>query len=324
MVLHKDSYIGLNDGHKMPVLGFGTYAPEKFPKNMAEEGVKVAIDVGYRHIDCAFIYGNEVEVGRAIRAKISDGTVKREQLFYTGKLWSTFQAPERVRPALEKSLKDLQLDYMDLFIIHNPIEFKPGDDPMPMGEDGKPIFHNTDLRDTWKALEECKDSGLVRSIGVSNFNHKQLELILNMPGLKYKPVCNQVECHIYLNQSKLLEFCKSKDIVLVAYGVLGSTRDENWIDQTTPILLENPVLNAIAKKHNCSPAHVAMRYQLQRGVVALAKSFTPARIKDNFKVFDIQLDDEDMKNIDGINRNLRYVDITVWSDHPKYPFHEEY
>ncbi|CAN2390828.1 aldo-keto reductase family 1, partial [Pristimantis euphronides] len=125
-------------------------------------------------------------------------------------------------------MKDLQLDYMDLFIIHTPVGFKPGDDPGPKDENWKPIFHNTDLLATWKALEACKDAGLVRSIGVSNFNRRQLEWILSMPGLKYKPVCNQVECHIYLNQSKLLEFCKSHDIVVVGYSVLGSSRVEGW------------------------------------------------------------------------------------------------
>ncbi|OCT58165.1 aldo-keto reductase family 1 member C15 [Xenopus laevis] len=324
MALHKDSYVELNDGHKMPVLGFGTYAPEKFPKSLAEQGTKMAIEVGYRHIDCAFFYGNEREVGRAIRAKIADGTVKRGELFYTGKLWSTFHTPERVRLCLEKSLKDLQLDYMDLFLIHTPIEFHPGDDPLPKDKHGRYIYHNTDIRETWKALEECKDSGLVRSIGVSNFNHKQLELILNMPGLKYKPVCNQVECHIYLNQSKLLEFCKSKDIVLVGFSVLGSSRDESWIDPKIPVILEDPALNTIAQKHNRTPAQVAMRFLLQRGVVVLAKSFTPARIQQNFQVFQFQLDAEDMENLDKINRNLRYDYTPMWSDHPKYPFHEEY
>ncbi|KAG8429160.1 hypothetical protein GDO86_018170 [Hymenochirus boettgeri] len=228
MELDRDSCVLLNDSYKMPVIGFGTYAPEKFPKNLAKEGTKVAIEVGYRHIDCAYIYDREVEVGRAIQEKITDGTVKREEIFYTGKLPSTFHPPERVRLALEKSLKDLQLDYMDLFLIHSPLGFKPGDNLFPVDENGKLIYANTDLRDTWKAMEKCKDAGLVRSIGVSNFNRRQLELILNMPGLKYKPVCNQVECHIYLNQSKLLEFCKSKDIVLVGYSVLGSSRGEEW------------------------------------------------------------------------------------------------
>ncbi|XP_056373669.1 aldo-keto reductase family 1 member C1-like [Hyla sarda] len=324
MALKPDSYVVLNDGHKMPVIGFGTYAPETYTKEQAGESTKVAIEAGYRHIDCAFLYGNEVQVGQAIRSKIADGTVKREDIFYTGKLWSTFHTPERVRPALEHSLKDLQLDYMDLFIIHTPVEFQPGDNLMPTDENGKLMFHNTDVRDTWKAMEACKDAGLVRSIGVSNFNRRQLELILNMPGLKYKPVCNQVECHIFLNQSKLLEFCKSNDIVLVGYSVLGSSRVEGWIDQNSPKVLEDPVLNTIAKKVNRSPAQVAMRYLLQRGIVILAKSFTSERIRQNFQIFDFELSDEDMKSLDGVNRNLRYLDIEVWKDHPKYPFHDEY
>ncbi|XP_075066569.1 aldo-keto reductase family 1 member C1-like [Mixophyes fleayi] len=324
MALKKDSYVVLNDGHKMPVIGFGTYAPEKFPKSLAEEGVKVALEVGYRHIDCAFIYGNEVEVGRGIREKIADGTVKREDVFYTGKLWSNSHTPERVRPALEKSLKDLQLDYIDLFIIHNPVEMKPGDNPLPVDENGKLIFHNTDIRDTWKALEECKDAGLVKSIGVSNFNKRQIELILNNPNLKHKPVCNQVECHIYLNQSKLLAFLKSHDIVLVGYSVLGSSRDEKWIDQSSPVVLEDPVLNAIAEKHSRTSAQVAMRYLLQKGIVVLAKSFNPARIKQNLQVFDFQLSAEEMKTLDGLNKNLRYLITGQWQDHPKYPFNDEY
>ncbi|XP_073423566.1 prostaglandin-E(2) 9-reductase-like [Dendrobates tinctorius] len=323
MALTKHSRITLNDGHKIPVVGLGTYAPQEFPKSMVEESVKIALEVGYQHIDSAFVYCNEVEVGRAINAKIADGTVKREDVFCTTKLWSTYQSPELVRPALEKSLKNLGLNYLDLFLIHTPVELKPGDDLLPTDENGKVIYHNTDIRDTWKAMEDCKQSGLVRSIGVSNFNHKQLELILNMPGLRYKPVCNQVECHIYMNQSKLLEFCKSHNIVLVAFGVLGSTRDVNWIDQTAPFLLEDPVLNAIAKKHGRTPAQVAMRHLLQRGIVVLAKSFNPERIKQNLEVFKFQLSEEEMKPLNELNQNRRYVDHK-WKDHPKFPFHEEY
>ncbi|KAM4676570.1 aldo-keto reductase family 1 member C3-like isoform 2-T2 [Discoglossus pictus] len=280
----EEPYIVMNDGYKIPVIGFGTFAPEKFPKGLAEDATKIAIDVGYRHIDCARMYGNEKEVGRAIKAKIEDGTVKREDLFYTGKLWSTYHTPELVRHAMEKSLNDLQMDYLDLFIIHTPIEFKPGDDLFPVDANGDVIYHNTDIRDTWEALEKCKDAGLIRSIGVSNFNRRQLELILHKPGLKYKPVCNQVECHVYLNQEKLLQFCKSYNIVLVAFSALGSSRDETWIDQNSPVLLEDPVLAAIAQKHNRTIAQVAVRYLLQRGIVVLAKSFNPTRINQNFQV----------------------------------------
>ncbi|XP_073423580.1 aldo-keto reductase family 1 member C1-like [Dendrobates tinctorius] len=324
MALKPDSYVVLNDGNKMPVIGFGTAADmAKYTNEQAGESTKVAIDVGYRHIDGALIYGNEVEVGQAIRSKIADGTVKREDMFYTGKLWNNNHTPERVRLGLEKSLKDLQLDYMDLFLIHTPVEFKPGDDLFPKDENGKLVFHNTDIRETWKAMEACRDAGLVRSIGVSNFNRRQLELILNMPGLKYKPVCNQVECNIFLNQSKLLEFCKSRDIVLVGFSVLGSRR-EGWIDQNSPKVLEDPVLNTVAKKLSRSPAQVALRYLLQRGCVVLVKSFSPERIKENFQVFDFDLSDEDMKSLDGVNKNLRYMIIDFWRESPKYPYDDEF
>ncbi|XP_075131496.1 aldo-keto reductase family 1 member C15-like isoform X2 [Leptodactylus fuscus] len=298
MDLCAESCLVMNDGNKIPVLGFGTYAPEKFSKILAEEATKVAIEVGYRHIDCAYVYGNEADVGRAMREKMADGTVRREDLFYTGKLWGTFQTPDLVRPALERSLQKLQLEYMDLFIIHTPLEMK--------------------------AMERCKDAGLVKSIGVSNFNRRQIELILSKPGLKYKPVCNQVECHIYLNQRKLLDFCRSQGIVLVGYSVLGSSRDENWIDQSSPVVLEDPVLVTIAKRHNKTPAQVAIRFFLQLGVVVLAKSFNPKRIKENFQVFDFHLPPEDMKALEARNRNYRYVPAKQWKDHPKFPFADEY
>ncbi|XP_062067002.1 prostaglandin-E(2) 9-reductase-like isoform X2 [Lepus europaeus] len=279
----KHQRMALNDGHFIPVLGLGTYAPAEVPKSKAGEATKIAIDAGYRHIDAAYVYQNEVEVGLAIRSKIADGTVKREDIFYTSKLWSTFHRPELVRPSLEKSLKNLQLDYVDLYIIHLPVSMKPGEEIFPTDENGKVMLDMVDLCATWEAMEKCKDAGLAKSIGVSNFNRRQLEMILNKPGLKYKPVCNQVECHLYLNQSKLLEFCKSKDIVLVAYSALGSHRDPKWVDQSAPVLLEDPVVCDLAKKHKRTPAQIALRYQLQRGVVVLAKSFTEKRIKENMQ-----------------------------------------
>ncbi|XP_072510315.1 prostaglandin-E(2) 9-reductase-like [Notamacropus eugenii] len=285
---------------------------------------KVAIEVGFRHIDGASVYENEKEVGQAIQAKIADGTVKREDIFCTGKLASTCHCPELVRPALEETLKNLQLDYLDLYIIHFPVSLKPGKENMPTDENNKFIVDSVDLRDTWEAMEKCKDVGLVKSIGVSNFNRRQLEMILNKTGLKYKPVCNQVECHPYLNQSKLLEFCKSKDIILVAYSALGSHRDPGWVDEKSPFLLEDPVLGAIAKKHNRTPAQVALRYQIQRGVVVLAKSFNEKRLKENFEVFEFQLTPEDMKVIDCLNKNLRYLTHYQFQEYPNYPYNDEY
>ncbi|KAB0354106.1 hypothetical protein FD755_023201, partial [Muntiacus reevesi] len=305
----KGQRVKLNDGHFIPVLGFGTFAPPEVPKSEALEVTKFAIEAGFRHIDSAHLYQNEEQVGQAIRSKIANGTVKREDIFYTSKLWSTSLRPELVRPALEKSLNNLQLDYVDLYIIHFPVALKPGEALFPTDENGKAIFDSVDLCHTWEALEKCKDAGLTKSIGVSNFNHKQLEKILNKPGLKYKPVCNQVECHPYLNQSKLLDFCKSHDIVLVAYGALGSQRIKEWVNPNLPYLLEDPVLSAIAKKHKQTPALVALRYQIQRGVVVLAKSYNKKRIKENIQVFDFELTPEDMKAIDGLNSNIRYNEI---------------
>ncbi|ELR52017.1 Aldo-keto reductase family 1 member C4, partial [Bos mutus] len=203
-------------------------------KSEVEKAVMRAIDVGYCHINSAYIYQNEEEIGRAIQMKLADGTVKRGDLFYTTKLWNTFFHPELVQTCLESSLRKLQLSYVDLYLIHFPTALKPGEDPIPEDIHRNITFDTVDLCTTWEALEKCKDAGLTKSIGVSNFNHKQLEKILNKPGLKYKTVCNlllgnlRVECHPYLNQSKLLEFCKSKDILLIAYAPLGSDLRKKW------------------------------------------------------------------------------------------------
>ncbi|XP_075827198.1 estradiol 17 beta-dehydrogenase 5-like [Microtus pennsylvanicus] len=320
----KQQTVRLSDGHFIPVLGFGTYVPQGEPKTKVTEATKIAIDTGFRHIDSAFIYQNEEEIGLAIRSKIAEGTVKREDIFYTTKLWCTFHCPELVQLCLAQSLKKLQFHYVDLFLIHFPVSLKPGENYLPTDENGKYIFDTVDLCALWKAMEKCKDAGLAKSIGVSNFNRRQLEMILNMPGLKHNPVCNQVECHPYLNQRKLLDFCKSKDIVMVAYSALGSQREHIGANQNIPVLLDDPVLGSMAKKYKRTPALIALRYQLQRGIVVLAKSFTEKRIKENMQVFDFQLSLEDMKVIDGLNKNVRYQSFTIFEGQPGFPFSDEY
>ncbi|XP_044137403.1 aldo-keto reductase family 1 member D1-like [Bufo gargarizans] len=317
--------IPLNDGNSIPVLGLGTYSPPATtPKGTCLESVKLAIDIGYRHIDGAYVYYNENEVGEAIRTKIAEGKVKREDIFYCGKLWNTCHPPELVRPTLEKTLKTLGLDYVDLYIVELPMAFKPGDAIYPRDENGKYIYHKTDLCATWEALEECKEAGLVKSLGVSNFNRRQLELILNKPGLKYKPTTNQVECHPYFTQPKLLEFCRQHDIVIVGYSPIGTSRDASWVNVSSPPLLEDPTLVRIGKKYGKTSAQVALRFNAQRGVVVIPKSFNPKRMTENFKIFDFSLTDEEMKDIEALNKNIRYVELLMWSDHPEYPFKEEY
>uniref|UniRef100_A0A667YX62 Aldo-keto reductase family 1 member D1 n=2 Tax=Myripristis murdjan TaxID=586833 RepID=A0A667YX62_9TELE len=315
----------LSDGNKMPLIGLGTYGdPRTTPKGTACESVKVAIEAGYRHIDGALVYFNEHEVGQAIREKIADGTVKREDIFYCGKLWNTFHRPELVRPTLERTLKTLQLEFVDLYIVEMPTAFRPGDTFYPKDENGKYIYDETDLCATWEALEACKDAGLTKSLGVSNFNKRQLELILNKPGLKHKPVSNQVECHPYFTQPKLLEYCRQNDIVIVGYSPIGTSRDASWVNLTCPPLLEDELLASIAKKYNKSTAQVALRFNVQRGVVVIPKSFSPHRIKENFQIFDFSLSEAEMKAIEGLNKNIRFVELLMWADHPEYPFHDDY
>ncbi|XP_015141007.1 aldo-keto reductase family 1 member D1 isoform X1 [Gallus gallus] len=278
--------VPLSDGNSIPLLGLGTYAdPQKTPKGTCLESVKIAIDTGYRHIDGAFVYYNEHEVGQAIREKIAEGKIKREDIFYCG---------------------------------------KPGEAIYPRDENGKIIYHETNLCATWEAMEACKDAGLAKSIGVSNFNRRQLEMILNKPGLKHKPVSNQVECHPYFTQPKLLEFCRQHDIVIVGYSPLGTSRDETWVNVSSPPLLEDPVLNAIGKKYNKTAAQVALRFSIQRGVVVIPKSFNPQRIRENFQIFDFSLTEKEMKEIEALNKNVRYVELLMWRDHPEYPFNDEY
>uniref|UniRef100_A0AAY5EPN3 NADP-dependent oxidoreductase domain-containing protein n=1 Tax=Electrophorus electricus TaxID=8005 RepID=A0AAY5EPN3_ELEEL len=291
--------VTMSSGFKIPLMGIGTYGdPRTTPKGTAYESVKLAIEIGYRHIDGALVYFNEHEVGQAIREKIADGTVKREDIFYCGKLWNTFHPPELVRPALERTLKTLQLEYVDLYIIELPMAFKPGDTFYPKDENGKIVYHETDLCATWEALEACIDAGLTKSLGVSNFNKRQLELILNKPGLKYKPVTNQIECHPYFTQPKMMQYCKQNDIIIVGYSPLGTSRDPSWVNLKNPPLLEDKLLVAIAKKYNKNTAQIALRFNVQRGVVVIPKSFSPKRIKENFEIFDFFLTDDEMRAIE--------------------------
>ncbi|CAI9568905.1 unnamed protein product [Staurois parvus] len=217
----------------------------------------------------------EEAVGQAFRDKIAEGAMKREDLFYTSKLWGTFHRPDLVHTTVEKALASVQLDYIDLFIIHHPVSLKPGEDLFPTDENGTALFEHVDLRKTWEAMKQCKDAGLVKSIGVSNFNQQQLKLILNKPGLKYKPVCNQVECHPYLTQNKLLEFCKANDIAITAYGVLGSPTTGQWVDQSCPPILKDATLISIGEKYKKTVAQVSIRYIIQRRCSAVVKSFNP-------------------------------------------------
>lgn len=304
----------LATGFEMPMFGLGTWKSEK---GKVKEAVETALSLGYRHIDCAMVYGNEKEIGEALKSKFADGTVKREDVFITSKLWNTFHSPELVMPALKQTLQDLGLEYLDLYLMHWPMGYKENNGLFPKDSDGNLLISEVDYVDTWKGMEEGFNTKLVRSLGVSNFSEEQLERLLAVAKV---PVCvNQVECHPYLNQKKLMEYCKEKNIVITAYSPLGSP-DRPWAKPGDVELMDEPKLKAIGDKYNKSVAQVLIRYQIQRGNVVIPKSVTPKRIKENMEVFDFELSSEDMETIDSFDRCGRFCGLEWLKHHKYYPF----
>lgn len=322
--------VTLNDGVQMPLIGYGTsdVIGTGQPGDPAFEAIKHAIRVGYRFIDTAALYLNEVSVGKAIQSCLAEGLVKREELFVCTKVWCTHHKRPSVIKSCRESLERLQLDYVDLLLIHWPVAYAEGLDPINPKDPktGKLIYTDTHYTETWLGMEDCKQQALAKSIGVSNFNHKMTDDILAMPNLRYKPTVNQVELHPYLVQEKLAEYSQSVGIVLNAYCPLGSP-GAPWLPAGQPNVIEDPVVVSLASKYRKSAAQICLRFQIQRGICPIPKSITPRRIEENLDVFDFELSHDDMAALKRLDKKLRYCLNTAGEyvdDHPLYPFHEEY
>lgn len=304
---------------QMPLVGLGLW---KIDKEQVADAVFNAIKAGYRHLDSACDYGNEKQVGEGIARALDAGLCTREDLWVTSKLWNTYHKEEHVIMAMDQTLHDLGLEYLDLYLIHFPIalEFVPFEaryppewvfDPASDTPMMKPAA--VPLHETWKAMESLVDTGLARHIGVCNYGVSLMRDMLNYA--RIPPSVLQVESHPYLTQEKLMRFCREEDIAVTAFSPLGALSYlELGMAQTSESVLEQPNVQEIAKRVNRTPAQVVLRWGVQRGNAIIPKTSKPERLLENAGLFDFELNDEEMASIAALNRNQRFNDPGVFAE----------
>lgn len=286
----------------MHCIGLGTW---KAKGNEVKQAVKDALYAGYRHIDTAAVYGNETEIGEALAEVFAEGNIFREDVFITSKLWNNAHKEGQVIPALQQSLDRLQLDYLDLYLIHWPVAFK-GNVDYPQKPSDYYSLEEVPIIETWKQMETAKESGMARHIGVSNFSDIKLKDLVSKA--KLKPEMNQVELHPLLQQDDLLAYCRSENIFMTAYSPLGSgDRSEAMKGEDEPNLLDIETIKKVARKHNASVGQILIAWHCHRGTAVIPKSTSKEHIEENFKAARIELDETDMKEIAALDECRRFI-----------------
>lgn len=309
--------IRLYTGNTIPVIGLGTFGSDSVPHETVASTVKRAIISGYRHIDCASVYGNEKNIGNTLKGIFDEGIVKREDLWITSKVWNDKHG--KVEESCRQTLADLQLEYLDLFLVHWPFPnfHPPKCDVSTRNPDAKPYIHE-DFMKTWRQMESLVDKGLVRNIGTSNMTIPKMKLLLS--DCRIKPSCNEMELHPHFQQPELFDFCHANNIQPIAYCPLGSPgRPERDRTADDTVDLEDPVILSIAKRLNVSPAKVAIRWAVQRGQIPIP--FSVNHFFENLEaVVDFQLTEDDMKAIAGIDKNCRLIkgQVFLWRENQSW------
>uniref|UniRef100_A0A915CCI3 NADP-dependent oxidoreductase domain-containing protein n=1 Tax=Parascaris univalens TaxID=6257 RepID=A0A915CCI3_PARUN len=316
--------IKLATGADFPLFGLGTWLSSD-PKSLTD-ALRAALDAGYRLIDTAYVYGNEAVIGNVLQEYFTAGKLKRSDIFITSKLPYLVHSPNEIEAMLSGQLKDLQTDYLDLYLIHVPCPCKhlPGNkhgDYHPLIENNQLVPDLTDHLETWKVLEKLHKEGKVKAIGVSNFNEEQIQRILD--NATVKPHNLQVEAHLYWPQNELYEFCKKNNITMTAYGTLGSPgrkafRPDGTWPEGEP--LKDPVVLELAKKYNKTPAQILLRQMVQRGISTIPKSTNVDRVRENFNIFDFELSDDEMSSLSNVKTRVRLFVFDFFAKHPFYPF----